>query len=470
MRIKRKNLPLLPSLAITDAGTEGQSVGKLDELVVFVSGAVPGDTVSVQLTRKKKNYAEGRVTEVLTYSDKRSAPFCKHFGSCGGCKWQNMAYDWQLHFKQKQVEDSLRRIGHLALPPLDPIIASGKQQYYRNKLEYTFSNKKWLTKDEMDKGGKEGPQDALGFHLPKMFDKILDIEECFLQAEPSNTLRNALKAFALTHHLSFYDIRSHKGLLRNVIIRTSSTNQLMVIVCFGEDDKTGIELVMRFLLDRFTEITALLYVVNLKLNDTIADQEVITYHKADHIVEQMEGINFRISPKSFYQTNSEQAYALYQIARKFAGLTGTEIVYDLYTGTGTIANFIASKAKKVIGIEYVEDAIADAKLNSQLNGITNTLFYAGDMKDVLTAEFIEAHGKADVIVTDPPRSGMHEQVVQTIITMRPSRIVYVSCNPATQARDLALLAHLYRIVKIQPVDMFPQTHHVENVVLLELTV
>lgn len=467
MQIKRKNLPVLESVSIIDAGAEGQAVAKVNEMVVFVEGAVPGDIVDVQLTRKKKNYAQGKIIKFHSYSDKRSEPFCEHFGVCGGCKWQNMKYEWQLHYKQKQVADNLQRIGKMDLPGISPIIGSPDQKYYRNKLEFTFSNKMWLTDEEIKSGKAFDNRNALGFHIPKMFDKILDINNCHLQVEPSNSIRLALKAFALKNDLTFYDIREHKGLLRNIIIRTTSTGELMVIVCFGEQDDAGIEKVLSFLNEQFPNLTALMYTVNLKMNDTISDQLIKAYHKKDHIIEEMEGLKFRISPKSFYQTNSEQAYTLYKIARDYAGLTGNEVVYDLYTGTGTIANFIAKHAKKVVGIEYIPDAIEDAKINSQLNNISNTSFYAGDIKDVLNKEFVKEHGQPDVIITDPPRNGMHEDVVNKILEINPDRIVYVSCNPATQARDLILLCAKYKVGKIQPVDMFPQTHHVENVILLE---
>ncbi|MBL7892556.1 MAG: 23S rRNA (uracil(1939)-C(5))-methyltransferase RlmD [Bacteroidia bacterium] len=467
MQIKRKNLPVLESVSIIDAGAEGQAVAKVNEMVVFVEGAVPGDIVDVQLTRKKKNYAQGKIIKFHSYSDKRSEPFCEHFGVCGGCKWQNMKYEWQLHYKQKQVADNLQRIGKMDLPGISPIIGSPDQKYYRNKLEFTFSNKMWLTDEEIKSGKAFDNRNALGFHIPKMFDKILDINNCHLQVEPSNSIRLALKAFALKNDLTFYDIREHKGLLRNTIIRTTSTGELMVIVCFGEQNDAGIEKVLSFLNEQFPNLTALMYTVNLKMNDTISDQLIKAYHKKDHIIEEMEGLKFRISPKSFYQTNSEQAYTLYKIARDYAGLTGNEVVYDLYTGTGTIANFIAKHAKKVVGIEYIPDAIEDAKINSQLNNISNTSFYAGDIKDVLNKEFVKEHGQPDVIITDPPRNGMHEDVVNKILEINPDRIVYVSCNPATQARDLILLCAKYKVGKIQPVDMFPQTHHVENVILLE---
>ena len=465
MRPARKPYPIYENVRLTDAGTEGQSIGKYNDLVVFATGGVPGDLVDIQIHKKKKNYAEGKVVAVKEPSTKRSTPFCSHFGVCGGCKWQHMDYQWQLYYKQKQVEDNLKRIGKLELPTISPIIGSEQTEFYRNKLEFTFSSKKWLTAEEM--GNKEEiTRNGLGFHIPKLFDKVLDIDQCYLQAEPSNSIREALRNFALDQHLTFYDIREHHGLLRNLIIRTTQTGQVMVIVCFGEKDEAGIQKVMQFLQQTFPRISSLMYIVNLKLNDSTSDQDVILFANHDHLLEEMEGLKFRVSPKSFYQTNSEQAYVLYKVAREFAGLTGNEVVYDLYTGTGTIANFVAKQAKKVVGIEYVADAIADAKVNSEINGIENTHFFAGDMKDVLTAEFVAAHGQPQVVITDPPRMGMHPSVVQRLLEMNPEKIVYVSCNPSTQARDLELLAGNYAIAKVQPVDMFPQTHHVENVVLL----
>ena len=465
MRPARKPYPIYENVLLTDAGTEGQSIGKYNDLVVFATGGVPGDLVDIQIHKKKKNYAEGKVVAVKEPSAKRSTPFCSHFGVCGGCKWQHLDYQWQLYYKQKQVEDNLKRIGKLELPPISPIIGSEQTEFYRNKLEFTFSSKKWLTAEEM--GNKEEiTRNGLGFHIPKLFDKVLDIDQCYLQAEPSNSIREALRNFALDQHLTFYDIREHHGLLRNLIIRTTQTGQVMVIVCFGEKDEAGIQKVMQFLQQTFPRISSLMYIVNLKLNDSTSDQDVILFANQDHLLEEMEGLKFRVSPKSFYQTNSEQAYVLYKVAREFAGLTGNEVVYDLYTGTGTIANFVAKQAKKVVGIEYVADAIADAKVNSEINGIENTHFFAGDMKDVLTAEFVAAHGQPQVVITDPPRMGMHPSVVQRLLEMNPEKIVYVSCNPSTQARDLELLAGNYAIAKVQPVDMFPQTHHVENVVLL----
>jgi 23S rRNA (uracil1939-C5)-methyltransferase len=468
-----KPLPILLNVEIIDAGTEGQSVGKVEEMVVFVKGAIPGDVVDVQVTRKKNKFREGNAILFHTYSERRTEPACEHFGTCGGCRWQNMQYDSQLHFKQKQVHNALVRIGKLDIPEITPILGSAEIYNYRNKLEFSFSNKKWLTKEEInDKSldfaeGPGGARNALGFHIPGMFDKILDINRCHLQADPSNAIRLEVKKYAQENNLSFFDPREQNGLLRNIIIRTSSTGEVMVIVVFFKNEAENIEGLLGHMKTKFPEINALLYVINEKKNDTIFDQEVLTFSGAEVIYEQMENLRFRISPKSFYQTNSAQALELYKITREFAGLTGKETVYDLYTGTGTIANFVAHQAAKVIGIEQVEPAIADARINSEINSITNTSFFAGDMKDVLSDTFIKTHGEADVVITDPPRAGMHEDVVRKIAQMKPSRIVYVSCNPGTQARDLMLLDELYKVTRVQPVDMFPHTHHVENVVLLE---
>jgi 23S rRNA (uracil1939-C5)-methyltransferase len=469
----KKPLPLLLNVEIIDAGTEGQSVGKVDDYVVFVKGAIPGDIVDVQITRKKHKFREGKAVNFHRYSDKRTTPVCEHFGTCGGCKWQNMQYSSQLQFKQNQVQNALVRIGKLDIPTIQPILPSAREYQYRNKLEFTFSNKKWLTLEQIaDKSldfseGAGGNRNALGFHIPGMFDKVLDINTCHLQADPSNAIRLEVKKYAIENKLDFFDIREQTGLLRNIIIRTTSTGQIMVIVIFFKNEETAIQGLLGHLQKTFPAISSLQYVINQKGNDTIHDQEVHVFGGADAIYEQMEHLRFRISPKSFYQTNSEQAFELYKIARNFAGLSGSEIVYDLYTGTGTIANFVAHQAKKVVGIEYVEAAIADARINSQLNEISNTAFFAGDMKDVLNDAFVSANGKPDVIITDPPRAGMHEDVVRKIASLAPHKIVYVSCNPGTQARDLVLLNDLYKVTRIQPVDMFPHTHHVENVVLLE---
>ncbi|MFI5149611.1 MAG: 23S rRNA (uracil(1939)-C(5))-methyltransferase RlmD [Bacteroidia bacterium] len=468
----KKPLPLLTNVEIIDTGTEGQSVAKVEEMVVFVKGAIPGDLVDVQLTRKKNKFAEGEAVAFHTYSPNRVKPACEHFGICGGCKWQHMNYDTQLQFKQKQVWNALVRIGKLDIHEIATILGSAQIYGYRNKLEFTFSDKKWLTKDEINDPelsftqGPGGSRNALGFHIPGLFDKILDIHTCHLQADPSNAIRNEVKRFCQQEEIPFFDIRAQSGLMRNLIIRTSSTGETMVIVIFYAEDP-AVEKLMNHLRITFPEITSLLYVINGKRNDTIFDQEIKTFHGQDHILEQMEELKFRISPKSFYQTNSAQAYELYKVARNFAGLKGTELVYDLYTGTGTIANFVAARASKVVGIEYVEAAIADANINSSLNGIKNTQFFAGDMKDVLNDFFLAENGRPDVIITDPPRAGMHEAVVRKIDSIRPEKIVYVSCNPATQARDLALLNESYAVKAVQPVDMFPHTHHLENVVLLE---
>lgn len=410
---------------------------------------------------------EAFVVEFLTLSPLRCEPICEHSGECGGCKWQSLPYPNQLEFKQRQVFDQLSRIGGIELPEIEPILGANKTEYYRNKLEFTFSNKRWITREEAATGVEfNREQGALGFHIPGMFDKVLDIKRCHLQAEPSNAIRLAVRKFAMDSQMSFYDVRAHTGLLRNLMIRTSSTGEIMVIVMFAIESETERLAMLEMLRNKFPQITSLGYVINEKLNDSIGDQTVINYSGKPYIEEVMEGLRFRINPKSFYQTNSEQAYNLYKVTREFAGLTGSEIVYDLYTGTGTIANFVARSAAKVVGIEYVPEAIEDAKHNSELNGINNTLFFAGDMKDVLNAKFISTHGKPDVIILDPPRAGIHEDVAKTILAAAPSRIVYVSCNPATQARDLAIFDQAYRVDRVAPVDMFPHTHHVENVVLL----
>jgi len=469
-----KPLPILTQVEIIDAGTEGQSIGKVDDMVVFVKGAIPGDVVDVQVTRKKNKFREGTAIHFHTYSDRRTTPACEHFGTCGGCRWQHMNYASQLFFKQNQVHHALVRIGKLDIPEISPIRGSAAIYNYRNKLEFTFSNKKWLTKEEINdksldfEAGPGGARNALGFHIPGMFDKVLDINHCHLQADPSDAIRLSVKKYAIDHKLSFFDLREQAGLLRNIIIRTSSTGEVMVIVVFFQNEEEAITGLLQHLKEQFPQITSLLYVINAKKNDTIFDQEVLTFSGADVIYEQMEHLRFRISPKSFYQTNSAQAFELYKLTREFAGLTGTETVYDLYTGTGTIANFIAHQAGKVVGIEQVEAAISDARINSELNGITNTTFFAGDMRVVFTDAFIEQHGKPDVVITDPPRAGMHEDVVRTLARLKPKRIVYVSCNPGTQARDLMILDEWYKVTRVQPVDMFPHTHHVENVVLLEL--
>ena len=464
----RRNKPFYPSVTITDIGAEGKAIARVDDLVVFTTHVIPGDVVDLQVTKKRKKYYEAIVTRLVKESPDRVESFCQHFGKCGGCKWQYLPYQKQLYYKQKQVSDQLTRIGHLELPEISPILESKKNKFYRNKLEFSFSNKRWLSDDEI-KSGKENLSDAnvLGFHVPMWFDKIIDIEKCWLQPEPSNSIRNFIREYALEHELEFFDIRNHKGFLRNLIIRTASTGENMMILSFFKEDKEKREALLEAISQKFPELNSVLYVINQKPNDTLSDQDIKIYKGTDYIFEEMEGLKFKIGPKSFYQTNSDQAYELYKVARNFAGLTGKETVYDLYTGTGTIANFVAGKAKKVIGIEYIPEAIENAKENSELNHIENTKFFAGDMKDVLNESFLKKHGHPDVVITDPPRAGMHEDVVNTILKAAPEKIVYISCNPATQARDLGLMSAYYKIREIQPVDMFPHTHHVENVVLLD---
>lgn len=467
MARKRKPLPILENVLITDVAAEGKAIAKIDGMAVFVPFVVPGDIVDIQLTRKKKSYAEGRAVRFEKYSETRATPFCEHFGVCGGCKWQNLPYEEQLRFKHKQVMDNLERIGKVELPEANYIMGAPETTFYRNKLEFTFSNKRWLTEDEIASNKEFDNMNSLGFHIPGMFDKVLNINKCWLQDDISNRIRNSVRDYCNKHDYSFFDIRKQEGLMRTLMIRNTSTGELMAIVVFFEDDQEKRDSLMQYIAEQFPEITSLLYVINQKGNDTITDQEIITYKGSDAIYEEMEGLRFKIGPKSFYQTNSEQAYHLYEVAREFAQLTGNELVYDLYTGTGTIANFVARDAKKVVGIEYVEEAIEDAKVNSTNNNIDNTLFFAGDMKDILNQEFINEHGRPDIIITDPPRAGMHDDVINTILFAEPKRIVYVSCNPATQARDINLLDVKYKVTKIQPVDMFPHTHHVENVVLME---
>lgn len=470
MARKKKELPLLEKVTITDVAAEGKAVAKVNELVIFVPYVVPGDVVDLQVKRKKNHYAEAVAVKFHEKSPLRTEPFCSHFGVCGGCKWQCLSYEEQLKYKQKQVFDNLTRIGKVELPEFRPILGSEKTRFYRNKLEFTFSNKRWLTEEEVKQDVKYDQMNAVGFHIPGAFDKVLAIDKCWLQDDISNQIRNAVRDYAYAHDFPFFDLRTQEGLLRNIMIRTSSTGELMVVLqCKVTDDegRRKMEEILQFMADSFPQITSLMYVINNKCNDTIGDLDVEVFKGNDHIFEEMEGLRFKVGPKSFYQTNSEQAYNLYKVAREFAGLTGNELVYDLYTGTGTIANFVARQARKVVGIEYVPEAIEDAKVNSALNGIDNTLFYAGDMKDILTNDFIAEHGRPDVIITDPPRAGMHNDVIDVILTAEPKRIVYVSCNPATQARDLQLLDGKYKVTAVQPVDMFPHTHHVENVVQLE---
>ena len=465
---RRNKNPFFTNLEVIDAGAKGKSVAKApDGKVIFLPNAVPGDVVDVQTFKKRKAYYEGQAVTFHKRSEKRTQPVCKHYGVCGGCKWQDLAYEYQLHYKQKEVENNLTRLGHIQLPEVTPISASEKQYFYRNKMEFSFSDSRWLTREEIESGEDLGNKNALGFHIPKMWDKILDITHCHLQEDPSNALRNSIKQFAIENDLEFFNTRQQSGLLRTLMIRTSSTGEIMVLIQFFKEDKKKRELLLDFIAAEFPQVTSLLYVINGKPNDTIYDQEVICYKGQDHIFEEMEGLRFKINAKSFYQTNSAQAYELYKITRDFAGLKGNELVYDLYTGTGTIAQFIAKQAKKVIGVEAVPEAIEAAKENAQLNTIDNVEFYVGDMKTVFNETFINQHGSPDVIITDPPRDGMHKDVVQQILNIAPQKVVYVSCNSATQARDLALMNDLYKVTQMQPVDMFPQTYHVENVVLLE---
>ncbi len=470
MARNKKQLPLLENVTITACAAEGKSLARVDDKVVFVPFVVPGDVVDLQVKKKKHSYMEAVAVRFHEQSPLRTQPVCRHYGVCGGCKWQCLKYEEQLKAKQQQVYDNLVRIGKVEIPEMRPILGSKHVYGYRNKLEFGFSNKRWLTEEEVKADVKYDVMDAVGFHITGAFDKILDIEECHLMDNINNEIRNDIRSYALEHGLEFYDLRQNKGLLRSLMIRTSNTGELMFLVQFRietAEEQLQADALMQHLADTFPQITSLLYVDNHKANDTFGDQEIHVVKGKDYIYETMEDLKFKVGPKSFYQTNTEQAYELYKVARSFAGLTGQELVYDLYTGTGTIANFVAHQARKVIGIEYVPEAIEDAKVNSEINGLTNTLFYAGDMKDILNKEFIEEHGRPDVIITDPPRAGMHQDVIDTILFAEPKRIVYVSCNPATQARDLQLLDTAYRVVAVQPVDMFPHTQHVENVVLLE---
>ena len=471
MARKKKPLPILENIQITDCAAEGKSLARVNDMVVFVPFCVPGDIVDLQVRKKRHSYMEAEVIRFVEKSAVREEPFCEHFGVCGGCKWQNLPYDKQLEMKQRQVYEQLTRIGKVELPEFMPILGSRKIREYRNKLEFGCSNKRWMTREEIASGEPAGEMRALGFHITGAFDKILPIHNCHLMDGLQNEIRNFIYQYAIDNDLTFFDLRQQTGLLRDVMVRNSNTGEWMVLVQFHYDEEGDRERslqLMEALADRFPQITSLLYVDNQKCNDTFGDLELTLYKGNDHIFEIMEGLRFKVGPKSFYQTNTDQAYHLYSVARQFAGLTGEEVVYDLYTGTGTIANFVARSAKKVVGIEYVPEAIEDAKVNSDINGIGNTLFFAGDMKDILTDEFIAGHGRPDVIITDPPRAGMHPDVVETILRAKPRRIVYVSCNPATQARDLQLLDRLYKVVAVQPVDMFPHTPHVENVVALEL--
>ncbi|NLR92444.1 MULTISPECIES: 23S rRNA (uracil(1939)-C(5))-methyltransferase RlmD [Flammeovirga] len=467
-RRKKKNI-VLENIEIIDVGAEGKAIAKTeDNMTVFVTGAVTGDVCDLQVTKKRKSYMEAKPIKFHSQSDKRIEPFCEHFGLCGGCKWQMLDYKWQLHYKHKQVEDQLSRIGKIELPKFNPILGSEKTKNYRNKMDFTFTSSRWLTKEEMETGGENIERRGVGLHLPGMWNRVLHLNDCFLQNEPADEIRKEAYKYILENDLTTFDHYEHTGLLRNLIIRTASTKDLMVMVQFYDDNQEQIDGFMEHLKNTFPQITSLLYVINQKKNDSYQDLDFKVYNGKEYIEEEMEGLRFRVGPKSFYQTNSEQAYTLYKVARDFANLTGEERVYDLYTGTGTIAQFVSRKAKEVIGIEYVEDAIKDAKKNSELNSIDNCKFFAGDMKDILTRNFIKKHGEPDVIITDPPRAGMHEDVIKQILEVTPKRIVYVSCNPATQARDLALLDEKYKVTQVTPVDMFPQTYHVENVVALEL--
>lgn len=467
MSRKRKPYPLIEGAEITAVAAEGNAIARINDMVIFIPYGAPGDIADIQITKKKKSYAEGRIVNFRKKGDCRVEPRCSHFGVCGGCRWQHLPYEVQLKCKQQQVVDALTRIAKVKLPEISPIKGSGRIWEYRNKLEYTFSNHRWLTHEQMASGEVFDDRDGAGFHIPGAFDKVLDIDRCYLQDDFSNRLRKFVKNFGKDNGISFYDLKGQHGLLRTMMVRMASTKEIMVVMSFGEDNPELISRVMNAIRAEFPEITSLMYVINLKVNDTITDQEILLHSGRDYIEEEMDGLRFRIGPKSFYQTNSLQAYELYKVARDFAGLTGKELVYDLYTGTGTIANFVSRNARHIIGIEYVPEAIEDAKLNSRVNGITNTEFYAGDMKDVLTDDFINEHGRPDVMIVDPPRAGMHGDVIDVILNAEPERIVYVSCNPATQARDIAWLDTKYEVKSVQPVDMFPHTHHVENVVLLQ---
>ena len=466
MARKKANYPLIEGLEITTLAAEGKAMGRWNDVVVFVPMTVPGDVVDVQIRVKRRRFMEGCVVNYVKRSPLREEPFCEHFGVCGGCKWQNLPYEEQLRFKTAQVRDQLTRIGKLELPEIAPCLGSAATRFYRNKLEFTFADRRWLTREEVESGAALDAAPAVGFHIPNMFDKVLDIRTCWLQPDPSNAIRLETKRFCLEHGYTFHNARAHTGLMRNLIVRTASTGEVMVIVVFGAEDLPRITALLDHLAERFPQITSLFYVVNTKLNDSVGDLDAVCYRGKDHIIEQMEGLRFKVGPKSFYQTNSAQAYELDTVARQFADLHPGETLYDLYTGTGTIANFCAARCARVVGIEYVPEAIADAKVNSELNGIRNTTFYAGDMKAVLDDAFVAANGHPDVIILDPPRAGVDEPVIDVILRAAPERIVYVSCNPATQARDLALMDGAYRVEAVQPVDMFPHTHHVENVVKL----
>ncbi len=463
----RKKLPLIEKIEITDIGARGKAIARIDNFVTFVSNGLPGDVVDLQITRRKKSHQEGKVVRFHKYSTRRTEPFCQHFGQCGGCRWQDLKYTDQLHYKQQEVTDNLKRIGQMELPQVNPIRASANEKYYRNKLEFTFSNRRWLSVEEINSGDDFTDRNGLGFHVPGMFDKVIDLEECHLQPEFSNVIRQEIRDYSRDHGLTFYDLRNGGGLLRTLIIRNTLKGEWMVLVVFFEDDELQRSLLLDHLHVKFPEISSLMYCINRKANDSIFDQEILLHQGQDHIMEQMEDLQFKIGPKSFFQTNSVQALELYRKVRELAGLTGGEVVYDLYSGTGTIGLFLARQAGKVVGIEFIDEAIQDARVNAGLNGIGNAEFFSGDIKDILTGEFVQKHGRPDVLITDPPRAGMHKDVVDVILSVSPDRIVYVSCNPSTQARDLQLLSEKYKVLEIQPFDMFPQTYHVENIVLLE---
>ena len=463
---RKKELPILEKVRITDIGAEGNAIARVDNMVLFVPMLIPGDVVDVKVVRKRKKYLEGRAVKFHEYSSDRITPRCSHFGVCGGCRWQHLPYRLQLKYKEQQVIDSLQRIGRVELPEIKPVIGSENEYYYRNKLEFTFSDRRWLTFEEVASGLPAAKEPALGFHIPGLFDKVLDINECFLQPEPSNAIRNSLRKYAIENDLPFFDLKEQGGFLRNVIIRNTLKGDLMLIVVLFHEDREKREKLLDFLADSFPSISSLFYVINSKKNSSLGDQEPVLYRGQDHITEEMDGLSFRIGPKSFYQTNTRQGIELYRVAKEFAGLTGKETVYDLYTGTGTIACYLAGSASKVVGIEYVDEAVQDARVNAGINGINNTMFLSGDMKNVLTQQLFESQGYPDVIVTDPPRAGMHDDVTKAILNSGAERVVYVSCNPATQARDICLLAEGYYVADVQPVDMFPHTHHVENVVLM----
>lgn len=463
---RRGKYPVLENIKIEDVAAEGKAIARVNDKVLFTTFAVPGDVVDIQITNKRKSYLEGYVVNYREYSSLRTKPFCEHFGMCGGCKWQNLPYSEQLKFKQKQVVDQLTRIAKVDLPEISPILGSAKTTHYRNKLEFTFSESRWLSQEEIASGASFEQEPALGYHIPGKFDKVFDVKNCYLQPEPSNSIRLSIKKYAIENNLPFLNLRSKDGLLRNIIVRTASTGDVMVIVVVKEFNNT-VKGLLSHVKDEFPQVTSLFYVENQKVNDTINDLNLVLFHGKDHILEEMEGIKFKVGPKSFYQTNSDQAYELYKVAREFANISSEEHVYDLYTGTGTIANFVAARAKHVVGIEYVPEAIEDAKVNSEINGINNTSFFAGDIKDLLTEGFMQEQGYPDVVILDPPRAGVHPDVLEAILHANPKRIVYVSCNPSTQARDIAILDKGFSVSRIQPVDMFPHTHHVENVVLME---